>query len=702
MSGTKQASLARLPGLLALVVALGIALGACVDQGESSPEELGLTTTTTTTTATTTTEQPLPTGPEPIFPTVVDQEGSSHTRRITEIVALPDGSVASASIEGPIQVWRTGEPGRVNLEGHDGPIRDLAALRDGRIASAGADGTVQLWDPDQPAAPVATFVGHSEEVLAVVELPDGRIASGGEDDNFFVWDPNELEAEPLTFAQTVFDFAVLPDGQLVAASRTENTVRIWDVGQPSTPVASFSGHRYVVRAVAALADGRVASAGEDQVILVWDPANLDSAPVALVGHTEFVFNLTSLQDGRIASAGADGLVRIWDVEQPNLPVAVFDEHDSSATAVTQLPSGLMVSGERSGRTLVWEPEVTDSSITAVSPDLRPRFPSASLADGRIVSNSPSGFIALWDPEIPDLPQTLPFLRQLGPNFLGLSDGRFVTYGDDQIWVWDPDQLQAEPRGITAPNGRLFDIADGQVAIAAEGQPIQVVDVDDPASGPIVLADTIGVNVITRLEDGRFSTSGPGRSIAIWDPNRLDEPRFSLPETQGMTLVELSNNRVATFSEGRASGPIHVWRLDNPSTPEITINESFDIGFITPLTGDRLLITDSGSGSGSGSGRALILPLQPNADPVDVPIRGVTPLVVELPDERIAVATFQATIEIWDPGLPQADPEIIGTNALRILEITVLSDGRIAGLVEDEQLRVWNVGFWDDPTLSAGR
>ena len=67
-----------------------------------------------------------------------------------------------------------------------------------------------------------------------------------------------------------------------------------------------------------------------------------------------------------------------------------------------------------------------------------------------------------------------------------------------------------------------------------------------------------------------------------------------------------------------------------------------------------------------------------------------------------MATFQATIEIWDPGLPQADPEIIGTNALRILEITVLSDGRIAGLVEDEQLRVWNVGFWDDPTLNAGR
>ena len=66
--------------------------------------------------------------------------------------------------------------------------------------------------------------------------------------------------------------------------------------------------------MAALPDGRLASAGDDGRVLVWDPAAPGAGPVELGRHNGAVSAVAALPDGRLASAGDDDRVRLWDVQ----------------------------------------------------------------------------------------------------------------------------------------------------------------------------------------------------------------------------------------------------------------------------------------------------------------------------------------------------------------------------------------------------
>jgi len=122
----------------------------------------------------------------------------------------------------------------------------------------------------------------------------------------------------LTHATSVWSLAVLADGRL-ASGGEDGMIRLWpkeETGEPMVLAHGWGG----VWSLAVLADGRLASGGEDGKIKLW-PTEGTGEPVVLA-HGDWVLSLAVLPDGRLASGGDDGTIKIWLVEEEKLIAAL--------------------------------------------------------------------------------------------------------------------------------------------------------------------------------------------------------------------------------------------------------------------------------------------------------------------------------------------------------------------------------------------
>ncbi len=79
-------------------------------------------------------------------------------------------------------------------------------------------------------------------------------------------------------------------------------------------------HGSPVLSLAVLADGRLASGGDDGKIKLW-PRDGAGEPVVL-SHGSSVKSLAVLADGRLASGGVDGKIKLWLVDEEKLIAAL--------------------------------------------------------------------------------------------------------------------------------------------------------------------------------------------------------------------------------------------------------------------------------------------------------------------------------------------------------------------------------------------
>jgi len=138
------------------------------------------------------------------------------------------------------------------------------------------------------------------------------------DGNIKIW-PKGDTGEPVVLLQGswVLSLAVLADGRLASAGN-DGKIKLWPKEGMGEPVVRSQGSP--VYALAVLADGRLASGGQDGNIKLW-PKEGTGEPVDL-SQRSVVLWLAMLADGRLASAGADGKIKLWLVDEEKLIAAL--------------------------------------------------------------------------------------------------------------------------------------------------------------------------------------------------------------------------------------------------------------------------------------------------------------------------------------------------------------------------------------------
>ena len=300
-------------------------------------------------------------------PSVCKSTLEGHTGKVMNLVALPEGKLASSgAYEKNIKIWdvATGRGGR-ELSGHVSPVTALAACADGTLASAG-NSTIRIWNvatgvckrtlrdrafinyivtalvalPNGKLAAVynartimiwnvatgqreGTLIGHSAEVTALTVLPNGTLASGSQDKTIKIWNVATGECERTLEGHTsyVVALAVCAGGKLASGSY-DKTIKIWDVATGQCE-RTLQGHAWAVVALATWPGGKLASGSQDKTIKIWNVAT-GRCERTLEGHTGAVIALTARADGTLASGSRDTTIKIWG-DTPD-PDRVRDSH----------------------------------------------------------------------------------------------------------------------------------------------------------------------------------------------------------------------------------------------------------------------------------------------------------------------------------------------------------------------------------------
>ncbi len=472
------------------------------------------------------------------------------------LAVLANGWVAAAGSDG-LRVWDPADPGPppVDFGRRGGSLRAVAALADGRVVTGGFDGRVLAWDPAEPGAWPASLGGHSDDVGMMAVVADGRVVTtcspGCDDRRVMVWDPDEprtgwveMPGSRATGGRVV---AALPDGGVMTGGAVDRRVLAWDPARPDVEPVEL-GRDVDVRRAAALADGRVVSAGYGGLML-WDPADPGSAPVELGRDDEEVSALAALADGRVVTGGVDGRVALWDPEVFDSVPVELDRHRGSLRAVAALADGRVVTGGEDCRVLVWDPAQPDSAPIELGRHHNAVNGVAVLANGQVVSGSIDRRVLVWDPARPDSAAV-----ELGRHanavrgLTVLADGRVASGGyDGRLLVWDPGQPESAQVDLGSHAGvhAVAASAGGRLVTGGEDRRMLVWDPAQPGSAPVELGgDGVAVNAVAVLADGRAVTGGRDGRVLLWDPT---EPG-SAPIVLGRH--DHAVNAVAALGDGR--------------------------------------------------------------------------------------------------------------------------------------------------------
>jgi predicted 2-oxoglutarate/Fe(II)-dependent dioxygenase YbiX len=235
-----------------------------------------------------------------------------HTASVVALAEDSRGRLWSASRDRTVRRWEAGASRIIGR--HEGAVLCLAALADGLMASGGADGVIHLWSTE--GEPWGRLRGHTGWVWALVPLEGGLLASGSEDGTVRLWNtahPSEASA-PVHAGAPVRALAALPSGELLSGQATGELTRWQRTAAPA--LQSLGTHRVHAGAVCTivpLSEERIASGGEDDGIhLTLLP---DFTPLLSYRHAGFVRSLAALPGGQLASGSYDTTVRLWNTTQ---------------------------------------------------------------------------------------------------------------------------------------------------------------------------------------------------------------------------------------------------------------------------------------------------------------------------------------------------------------------------------------------------
>jgi len=376
---------------------------------------------------------------------------------VNSAIISPNGAyIATASLDGSIKLWLPDGTLLATMQGHGDRAWSVAFSPDSStLISTGNDGNINFWNLNGKL--LKTLKAHQAGIWKAIFSPDGSlIASASHDQTVKLWKRDGTLLKTLPHEGLILGLDFSSDGQSLVTGAFDTQVRIWQVGDPSSPefgtlLRTLNGHGSGVTGVvyrpttglpnsASLPDGDslpssdlIASAGLDGKINLWRP---DGSLVKTLENEGGVTNLAFSPDGQtFTSVDVNGAVKLWRSDGAYL--TTFEGHEGEIRGVTFSPDGQTILSAGLDKTVrFWKPggmpfltllrHSSEASGLAVSP-----------AGNLIVTGTGSGELNLWD-------QQGSLLRSLDVHTGKIQDVAFDSKGqafatagsDGAVKLWE--------------------------------------------------------------------------------------------------------------------------------------------------------------------------------------------------------------------------------------------------------------------------
>lgn len=241
------------------------------------------------------------------------------------VVFSPDGKILASCDDRQLTLWDidTGEQKNKWNDKFYG-VNKIAFSPDGKIlATTFIDGTITIWDVEKGLK--KKFKAHGTALSVAFSLDGSVLATSGEDKEFpiKIWDVKTWKLlsafkghqENILDAVRVWSVEFSPDGETIATSSFDNTVKIWD-WKNRRELQNLKGHDDLSRATAFSSDGKLIATGGDGQIKLWDTSTGDlKAELGEKYENAYDNLILSMKfSGRMLISGSSKSISFWNID----------------------------------------------------------------------------------------------------------------------------------------------------------------------------------------------------------------------------------------------------------------------------------------------------------------------------------------------------------------------------------------------------
>ncbi|HEX6355869.1 WD40 repeat domain-containing protein [Actinophytocola sp.] len=519
-----------------------------------------------------------------------------------------------------------------------------------------------------------------------------------------------LPAHPrdsIEYQDSVTGVVFTPDGKHLLTSNAFGLFQLWDWNggrvAPS-PSRVLRGPYDYPRSLALSPDGDHFAVATPNGVLSARGWAGGARPAYVRGRGDDLWCVVFSPDGqRMASGGEDGTVRVWEVAG-GAPSQVFPGHDGGVYGVAFSPDGrLLASGGEDGTLRIWDLAGGGSPLVLQGQESEFLDVAFSPDGGHIATAGAEGAIEVWDPA-GRTSVVLGNHDNVAQTVAYSADGHSIVSGgnDGTVRIWNADRrgapvvLRGHRNGVAAA---VFS-PDGKAVVSAGGDgTAKVWDVDEVEQSTVLRGHDGMAGRAAPSPDGRRVASG-GRdgTVRLWDTNGNGVPTV-------LTGTGRIIDQVAFGPGGRhlvavdEAGAVLVW-----DTEELRLRSS-DLGVesvtVSP-DGTRLAVATSDStvsvwdisaiGSADPSA-TLQLPSGSHGQLYDV--------AWSVDGRHIAAASDESVV-MWDL-LTRAEPAVFSGHRGQVWTLTFSQDGtRLAAAGDSDSIHLWDVDNPTRPTVLRGQ
>ena len=284
----------------------------------------------------------------------------AHEERISALIELNNGFIASGSYDGKVKIWdilKEGEDSLIMIKNSVTAVFCFLEFEPGKLLGGTSLNTIFLWDLNDKNKEefIFNFQKHDLWVTSLVKLDENHFASASNDTKIIIWDYKNKKYEKVLEGHTdcIMAMILLKNGYLCTASYDEN-IMIWD-WKNSRSLYRFKPHKKYVKCLLELDNDYLLTGSEDNSIGIFKKTDSQQykSITYLEGHTYPVRSLCQIDENYFASGSFDNKIKIWDFNKKEC-VQTLEGHQSNVICIIKYKDDMLISCSNDKTIKIWK------------------------------------------------------------------------------------------------------------------------------------------------------------------------------------------------------------------------------------------------------------------------------------------------------------------------------------------------------------